>query len=210
MKKLFLWIIISSFFVGCNNVKNSDTITFIHGLYPNIHYDTLGNPYLHVKQCTEYRFSTKDSLFIGKFEDYDETSQYYGLTKFYSCKIENNFSRLMRTILNKNYKESYLKELEFASIDDRHIDVIVINQNGTQKFILYYTHEEDCLPNELKQATDFIKNDLIFFEGTTNKPNFSMKIIADLQDSLFQKLPPPPPPIEFIAPIMVNIEDIPQ
>ena len=201
MNRLLLWIIISSFFIGCNNIKDNNTITFIR-LYPNVLFDTVGNPNLHIKQYVEYKFAVKDSLFIGKSENHvvnEEVTPQYGLTKFYSCKIEDNISDLMRTILNENYKKSYLKELGARSIDDRHIGIIVINRNGTQKFILYY--EEDRLPDELKQVNDFIENNLIFPDKTTDKPNYSTIAITNLQDYLFQKLAPPPPPLKFIAPI---------
>jgi len=211
MSRIVSLFFVVGVFVGCNSPKNEDSIAFVC-LYPNILYDTMGNPYLHIKQYAEYKFSNKDSLFIGvSGNDYydinNENTLQFGLEKFCASKIDNDFSELMVKILNGEYKESYKKEVGEYYINDGRTSIVVINRNGKQKFILCY--EKELLPDELEKADNLI-NQIIF--GYTNfsmpmldKPNYSRKLILSLQDSLFQKHPPELPlnSIKFTPP-MIN------
>ena len=208
MNKIFTLFFVVCAFIGCNSHKNEDSIICIC-LHTNLLYDTIGNPYLHIKQYAEYKFCNKDSLFIGTSGNYDYWENnlridnkkpfHFGLEKFYANKIDRDFSELMTKILNGEYKESYKKEFE-EGIDDSPIEVFVINRNGKQKFIFY--SEKYLLPEELKKADSLIKSQINFSTQMIDKPNYSLQTILNLQDSLFRKLPPPCPPLNFTPPFI--------
>ena len=198
MKKIIVLIALSFIISGCNNLKNNTSISFIR-LHPNVLYDPIGNPYLSIKQYVEYRFA--DSLYIGKSEnDKNNEKRYsqFGLSKFYSQKMDKDFSDLMEKISNGNYKESYVRELGEFAIDDRHISILVINKNRIKKMIFYC--EEELLPDDLKLATNWINKFATSVNNETTKPNYSSEIIAGVQDTLFKRLPPPKSTVEFISP----------
>ena len=211
MNKIFILFFTICIFIGCNSHKNEDSITYIR-LRPSVLFDTIEKKtYLHIEQYAEYRFRNKDSLFIGVsgYHDSDyfidnEKPFHFGLEKFYTNKISRNFSELMTKILNGEYKGSYKEKFGEYSIDDRPTDVFVINRNGKQKFVLYF--EKYLLPEELKEADNLIESQIILSTQEVFKPNYSLKIILNLQDSLFQRLPPPEPPlnstVEFTPPII--------
>jgi len=191
-------------FFSCNSQKNEDSIAFVRCLYTNVLYDTVGNPYLHIKQYAEYKFSNKDSLFIGvsgnhynyyenNFRIDNEKPFYFGLEKFYANKINRDFSELMTKILNGKYEKSYRKQLGKFSIDDRESVMFIINQNGKQRFIGYY--ENYLLPKELRRADSLIKEQINLSMQILDKPNYSPQIILNLQDSLFREYPPPGTPL---------------
>jgi|GEM_PF-1385467 len=213
MSKTFIFFI-SCAFLGCNNNKNEDSITYIR-LRPSVLFDTIEKKtYLNIKQYAEYRFSNKDSLFIGVsgyYSSYYDNNYiidnkklfHFGLEKFYTNKVDRDFSELMTKILSGEYKESYKKEFG-EGIDDRPTDVFVINRNGKQKFILYF--EKCLLPEELKKADSLVESQINLSTQETDMPNYSLQIILNLQDSLFRRVPPPPPPlnatVEFTPPII--------
>ena len=168
-------------FIGCNSHKNEDSIVFI-SLHSGVLYDTIDKPYLHIKQYAEYKFSNKDSLSFGiqgNYNYYDDNYRidnekpfYFGLEKFYTNKIDKSFSELMTKILNGEYKESY-----------------VLNLKGKQKVVFYF--DEYRLPEELRKADSLIRNQINLSSQMSDKPNFSLQTILNLQDSLFRRLPPP-------------------
>lgn len=84
--KIPVLLFMTCVFIACGCRKSEDNIAFIR-LYPNILYDTIGNPYLYLKQYAEYKFSNKDSLFIGVSENY------------YNIDKEKNFAIWLRKIL---------------------------------------------------------------------------------------------------------------
>ena len=170
-------------FVGCNSHKNEDSIIYIC-LHTNLLYDSVENPYLHIKQYAEYKFSNEDSLFIA-LSEYNNNSSYlidnekpfhFGLEKFYANRIDSGFSELMTKILNGEYKESYIKEFG-EGIDDRPIEVFVINRNGKRKFIFY--SERYLLPEELKKADSLIAGQINLSTHEIDKPNYSLQIILN-------------------------------
>ena len=197
-------------FIACSSHKNEDSITFIR-LRPSVLYDTINKKtYLNIKQYAEYRFSNKDSMFIGvsgyysTYYDSDdiidnEKPFHFGLEKFYVNKIDKDFSELMTKILNGEYKETYKRAFRGDPTD-----VFVINRNGKQKFILFF--EKYLLPEELNKADSLIESQINLPTQEIDKPNYSRQIILKLQDSLFRRLPPPPPPlsstVEFTPPII--------
>jgi len=201
MSKIFSLFLMGCIFLGCNSQKNEDSIAFVR-LHTNVLYDTVGNPYLHIKQYAEYKFSNKDSLFIGvsgnnyyenNFRIDNEKPFYFGLEKFYTNKINRDFSELMTKILNGKYEKSYREQLGEFSIDDREGVMFIINQNGKQRFIDYY--ENYLLPKELRRADSLIREQINLPMQILDKPNYSPQIILNLQDSLFRKYPPPGPPL---------------
>ena len=213
--RIFSLFLVVCIFCGCSSQKNNDSIAFVR-LQTNVLYDTAGNPYLYIKQYAEYKFNNKDSLFIGVSENHSNYSEnnfridndkpfHFGLEKFCATKINHDFSELMTKILNGEYEKSYKKPLgEGAAIDDREIVVFVINQNGKQRFIVYY--ENYLLPKELKMADSLIRAQINLSKQMLDKPNYSPQLILRLQDSLFREYPPPEPPlnstIKFIPPMI--------
>ena len=201
-------------FWGCNSQKNEDSIAFVR-LHTNVLYDTVGNPFLHIKQYAEYKFSNKDTLFIGvsgnhydyyenNFRIDNEKPFHFGLEKFYANKINEDFSELMTKILNGEYEKSYRKQLGEFAIDDREGVLLVINQKGKQRFINYY--ENYLLPEELRKADSLISRQFNLSMQMLDEPNYSPQIIWNLQDSLFREFPPPGPPLDptviFTPPII--------
>ena len=186
MNKIFiLFFVVCIFIGGCNYQKNEDSIVFVL-LNTSLLYDSVGNPYLRIKQYAEYKFYNKDSLFIGVSGNYDyyennfridnEKPFHFGLEKFYANKIDRDFTELMTKILNEEYDESY-----------------VINRNGKQKII--FNFYESQLHEDLKKVDSLIKRQINLSTQMIDKPNYSQQAILDLQDSLFRRLPPPPPPL---------------
>ena len=197
MNKIFILFFMIFIFIGsCNSHKNEDSIVFVL-LNTSLLYDTIGNPYLYIKQYAEYKFCNKDSLFIGVSGNYDyyehnyridnEKPFHFGLEKFYVKKIDRDFSELMTKILNEEYDDSY-----------------VINRNGKQKIIFYFY--EYHLQEDLEKADSLIKKQINLSTQMIDKPNYSLQAILNLQDSLFRRLPPPGPPmnstIQFTPPII--------
>ena len=202
--KVFILIVFPFIFMSCNDSKENNTISFIR-LHPNILFDTIGNPYLHIEQYVEYRFFSKDSLYIGKSEINEANGKEYlqfGLSKFYSKKIDNNFSRLMEKILSENYAKLDENELEECSVDDRYMNILVINKAGVREIVMY--GEEERLPENLRLANELIDEFVKSVNKGIDKPNYSIEIITSLQDSLFHKFPPPLKPTIKIVPPMID------
>jgi hypothetical protein len=211
---LFTLCLVLCIFIDCSSHKNEDSIAFVR-LHTNVLYDTVGNPYLNIKQYAEYRFSNRDSLFIGISENYDYFDNgyridngkpfHFGLEKFCVNKIDKDFSELMKKIFNSEYEKSYRKSSgnPSTSIDDRESVMFVINRNGKQRLISYY--EDYLLPEELKKSDRLIAEQINLSIPMIDKPNYTPQIILSLQNSLFREYPPPPPSslIEFTPPIIL-------
>ena len=223
MNKIFTLFFVVCIFIGCNSRKNEDSITYVR-LHGRLVYDMLEEkPHLYVNKYAEYKFSNKDSLFIGvsdrnNFTSYIEDNNsrfdnekpfHFGLEKFHTNKIDEDFSKLMTKILNGEYKEDYAIRRDYVTIDDRPTELFVINRNGKQKFIFY--SERDLLPEELRKADRLIVNQIDLSTQATDKPNYSPQIILNFQDNLFRSQPPPPapgPPLYFIPPVVIDSMDI--
>jgi len=214
----FFLSLVFCIFIGCNTPKNEDSISFVR-LHTSALYDTVGNPYLNIQQYAEYRFSNKDSLFIGISGDYDYFKDgyiidngkpfHFGLNKFYANKIDKDFSELMTIILNGAYEESYRKQTgsRGTSTDDREGVMFVINKDGKQRFIIYY--EDYLLPEELRKADRLIAEQINHSIAVTDKANYTPQILLNLQDSLTQDYPPPPiiSTIEFTIPVLTEPDE---
>lgn len=200
LPKIFTLIAIVFILASCTNSEDSKTISFIR-YYPNILWDSIGNSYLFIEQYAEYKFSQKDSLYFGISESCERAANDYsqfGLSKFYSMKVDKEFSDLMEILSNGNYKESYIRPLGVPHADDRHANNFVIYENGIKKIVSYC--EVERLPFELRKADSLINEFVKSVRVMSDKPNYSVEIISSLQDSLFHRHPPPPPPMNFMLP----------
>jgi hypothetical protein len=215
---LFTLSFVFCIFTGCNSPKNEDSIAFVR-LHTSVLYDTLDNPYLNINQYAEYRFSNRDSLFIGISGDYDyfdvgcridtEKPFHFGLKKFCTNKIDKEFSELMAIILNGKFEESYRKQLggnRSTCVDDREGVMFIINKNGKQRFISYY--EDYLLPEELRKADSLIAEQINLSLLVTDKANYTPHIILSLQDFFQEYLPPPPiiSTVEFTLPVIETVD----
>ena len=206
MKKIMIFLLLFILF-SCDNDK-TERITFL-SLQPRVITDKNNNSEIFVEKYLEYCPHIGNQIKIAKSEGHYEldnkSTPKFGLDKFYSYKYDAKIKTALKKLFSTEYKNSYFRKLSDEKSDDRNLNFIVIEKGKVTRMILY---EHRKLPLDLKEIDTMISDIFNSKALIPSKRNISENIIYSLQDSLFNRNPPPrllKSSVKFDAPVIEEI-----